>query len=546
MPADRDPHTAFGQPPGLWPGQDISHQPDSLTLPWPDARAAPPAPAQVHDDLPWPERELPGQGHPAQPWTDADQGWPGYDPVGVDRASRAAGPASGRGPSAGPAFDDGTGWTGSPEGTGPGPDWGPPAGPTPHEGAGWGPHEGAGWGGPVDGAGRGEAATTTATLTDPRTRPGVGGPGQPPPPPVAPGPPPGGARGRGRMVLAAAVALAMVGGGVAVAALRPDATNPQAGQVPTTAGPAPSAGLGAPAAPGAASPSAAQGLGGKPAVKPSASASANANGFSGTRLTLPGASVDPQNGETFSQALSRSDRTIGRLRMARVFYPGLPPAWDGSRSDMVDRTVVVSFKAPPQEINAGKYDARLTSWFASIPRDHDVYWAYFHEPEDDVERGSFTAAQYKQAWRRIAGMANRANNPKLINTVILMCWTVDPKSGRSFDAFYPGSDLVETIGWDCYNWAVKWKRYAPPTEVFDRMVDKSRALGKPWGLAETGSDLLPGDAGTGRAAWIRSMTSYINGKRPEFVAYWNNAVSYGDFRLLDQPSIQAWKSFCVA
>ncbi|MFG1676306.1 hypothetical protein [Micromonospora sp. NPDC049282] len=495
MPADRDPHTAFGQPTGQWPGQDISHESDSFALPWPDARGEPPVPPQVRDDLPWPERELPGHGHPDQPWTDADQGWPGYDPAGIDRAPRAAG---------------------------------------------------AGWG---------EAATTTATLTGPpaggppagpRTRPGVGGPGQPPRPPVAPGPPPGGARGRGRMVLAAAVALAMVGGGVAVAALRPDATNPQAGQVPATAGPGPSAGLGTPAAPGAASPSAAQGLGGKPAVKPSASTSANANGFSGTRLTLPGASVDPQNGETFSQALSRSDRTIGRLRMARVFYPGLPPAWNGSRSDVVDRTVVVSFKAPPQEVNAGKYDARLTSWFASIPRDHDVYWAYFHEPEDDVERGSFTAAQYKQAWRRIAGMANRANNPKLINTVILMCWTVDPKSGRSFDAFYPGSDLVETLGWDCYNWAVKWKRYAPPAEVFDRMVDKSRALGKPWGLAETGSDLLPGDAGTGRAAWIRSMTSYINGKRPEFVAYWNNAVSYGDFRLLDQPSIQAWKSFCVA
>ncbi|GAA4579085.1 hypothetical protein GCM10023176_56190 [Micromonospora coerulea] len=290
------------------------------------------------------------------------------------------------------------------------------------------------------------------------------------------------------------------------------------------------------------------GLGGRPAsATPSASASAaRGPAFTGTRQTLPGASIAVQSGETFTQALARSDRTFGKLRMARVFYPGLPPAWNGSRADVVDRTVVVSFKASPQEVNSGKYDSRLASWFASIPRDHNVYWSYFHEPEDDVERGAFTAAAYKSAWRRIAGLANRTGNPNLINTVILMCWTLDPKSGRNFDAFYPGGDLVETLGWDCYNWGVKWKRYASPQEIYGRMISKSRALGKPWGVAETGSDLVPGDSGTGRATWIRAMASYLNGQRPEFVAYYNQVVSQGDFRLQDAPSIQAWRSFCVA
>ena len=127
-----------------------------------------------------------------------------------------------------------------------------------------------------------------------------------------------------------------------------------------------------------------------------------------------------------------------------------------------------------------------------------------------------------------------------------MCWTLDPKSGRSFDSFYPGGDVIETLGWDCYNWGAKWKRYAPPQEIYGEMISKSKALCKPWGVAETGSDLVPGDSGSGRATWIRSMTGYLNGQRPEFVAYYNQVVSQGDFRLLDQPSIQAWKSFCVA
>ncbi|MEU7714889.1 hypothetical protein ACIA8B_27680 [Micromonospora chalcea] len=528
MPADREPHNAFGQPTGLWPGQDIPRQARGPSLPWPETEAtsSPPPPARTGGDLPWPEHEVPHTGH-------QDAAWAQDEPTvhgGADWAQDE------------PTVHGDAGWA-------------PQAGPAGDGHADWAPHDEPGRSGPGTAAGGpagwGAGTAATATLTGPPPvdaphGPASGGPGRPPAPPLAPGTPPspGGARRRWRVAVAAALALAVAGGGVAVAALRPDSANPQAGEAPGALGPATSTGPGAPGTPGA-SPSADQGLGGKPSARPSASENAGP-AFGGTRLTLPGASIGVQNGETFGQALARSDRTFGKLRMARIFFPGLPPAWSGSRADVVDRTVVVSFKAAPQEINTGKFDSRLTSWFASIPREHNVYWSYFHEPEDDVERGAFTTEAYRTAWKRVAGLAARANNPKLINTLILMCWTLDPKSGRSFDAFYPGSDVIETLGWDCYNWGKKWKRYAPPQEIYGPMISKSKALGKPWGVAETGSDLVPGDPGAGRAAWIRSMTSFLNGQRPEFVAYYNQTVSQGDFRLLDQPSIQAWKSFCTA
>ena len=559
MPADRDPHDAFEEPTGLWPGQDVSRQSGSPALPWPETAASPPVPvhAHAHGDLPWPERELPGPGHADRSWVDAAPAWSGHEPpgrVGVEHAM----PGPDRTPA---AWADGTTTASAHwgDGTTATARWGDaPTAPADWAeettaSASWGGAPPVGWGGEAS-AGWGAATTATATLTGPPpggvptgpdARPGAGGPGQPPLPPVTSDPPPGGPRRRWRAVLATAVALALTGGGVAVAALRPDATNPQASEVPKSAGPAPSAGLGAPATPGAA-PSADQGLGGKPGAKPSASAAPGAKGFAGTRETLPGASIGVQNGETFGQALSRSDRTFGKLQMARIFFPGLPPAWSGSRADVVDRTVVVSFKASPQEINSGRHDSRLRSWFASIPRDHNVYWSYFHEPEDDVERGAFSTDAYRTAWKRVAGLADQAGNPRLINTLILMCWTLDPKSGRSFDAFYPGGSVIEALGWDCYNWGKKWKRYASPQEIYGPMISKSKALGKPWGVAETGSDLVPGDAGAGRAEWIRSMSGFLNGQRPEFVAYYNQTVSQGDFRLLDQPSIQAWKAFCVA
>lgn len=359
-------------------------------------------------------------------------------------------------------------------------------------------------------------------------------------PDQAAAPSPVASRRRWRLALAAAVAVAVAGTGVALAARTdPQPTPPQAG--PVGGSPAPTA---APTSAPQATPSGSEGLGGRPSA--GSSASAPGRPFPGSRRTLAGASIGQQGGETFAQALNRTDRTLGEPQVARVFYPGLPPAWPRSRADVVDRTVVVSFKAAPQEVNAGRHDARLASWFSSVPRDYDVYWSYFHEPEDDVERGAFAAADYKAAWRRIAELADRADNPKLVNTVILMCWTLDPKSGRNFTAFYPGGDLVEALGWDCYNFGHKSKRYASPDEVYGRMIAKSRELGKPFGVAETGSSLVPGDSGAGRAAWIHSATSYLNGKGPKFVAYYNQVVSQGDFRLLDAPSIQAWRSFCRA
>jgi hypothetical protein len=542
MPADRDQYRGAGtsQPTGLWPGQDIPRQHGSPEadpeLPWPDPPSQPrPGTPVFRSSLPWPPAD------PAGPHDDL-----GY----ADLATRHDGP--GQGAAGWPADTPGRQWAPDHDGQ-----WPAEEQPTVAQWPADGPA--AQW--PADGPAPqwtpGGQAVLVAEEWPPAGQPPAAGADDDYPPPPAgpdrnhPGPPldpepAAGGRRRWRLLLVAAVTLALTSTGVAVATLRdPDPATRRAGSTPGS--------LSATAyAPGQAAPSATPGgseaLGGRPASPSPSAAAAPGSGatFTGDRQTLPGASIAVQSGETFAQALSRSDRTFGTLKMARVFFPGLPPAWDNSRADVADRTVVVSFKASPQEVNAGKYDSRLAAWFRSIPRDHNVYWSYFHEPEDDVERGAFTAAAYRSAWRRIAGLANKADNPKLINTVILMCWTLDPKSKRDFDAFYPGGDLVETLGWDCYNWGAKWKRYAPPQEIYGQMVSKSRALGKPFGVAETGSDLVPGDSGTGRAAWIRDMASYLNGQRPEFVSYYNQVVSQGDFRLQDTPSIQAWRSFCTA
>lgn len=337
--------------------------------------------------------------------------------------------------------------------------------------------------------------------------------------------------------------VSLVGGSAAAVVLLADRAADPGGSASTPGGANGSRPAGQPSA----SASGVAGLGKDPNAASPTPSGAGFRPFPAPRKTLPGASLHLRDGESFADALRRSDQSYGPLRMVRVFYPGLPPVWRGSRADESNRTVVVSFKAPPGEVAAGRHDAKLAAWFASVPRDLDVYWSYFHEPENDVQSGSYTPGQFAEAFRHVSELADRARNPRLRATLILMCWTLAPASGRDFDAYYPGSAAVDVLGWDCYNSGAKKNRYTAPDEVFARMISKSRALGKPWGLAETGSVRISGDGdGTGRAAWLRSMSQFLNEQKPLWVAYYDYQVSGGDFRLTDAPSRQAWKAWCAA
>jgi len=255
--------------------------------------------------------------------------------------------------------------------------------------------------------------------------------------------------------------------------------------------------------------------------------------------TLYGASVY-EDGRTWTQAVADSNAAYGGMDVVRVFYPGLPTAWPG-RAGEVNGPVVVSFNAPPTDILSGKYDAYFKDWFKNAPRDRDIWWSYFHEPEDNVEAGQFTAQQWRDAYRRLAGFADAAGNPKLHNTVILMCWTVNPHSGRTFSDYFPGADVVDTLGWDCYSHPSDPTTYSRPIDMYGAAIAQSKQLGIPFGIAETGSRLAQGDdTGAKRADWLRTIGQYLADQHASFVTYFDSVVG-GEFRLLDDPSKQAWR-----
>ncbi|HYN97278.1 MAG TPA: DNRLRE domain-containing protein [Pilimelia sp.] len=262
--------------------------------------------------------------------------------------------------------------------------------------------------------------------------------------------------------------------------------------------------------------------------------------------TLCGASFTTEKGgESYQEALHRIDGLYNGLELVRIFYPGRPAEWPG-KLDVGKRPVVVSFKFPPAEVAAGQHDAYMREWFATAPRDQDVYWTFYHEPEQEVAAGDFSTASFRAAWKRLRQLADEAKNDRLTATLILMDWTVDPRSGRNWREFYPGRDVVQVMGWDPYNppGEVSKGVYLSPAALFKRIIDVSRAEDLPFAIAETGSFLAKGDNGAERAAWLRSMVRHLTQEGALFIAYFDLDWETGDFRLRDQHSITAWREFC--
>jgi hypothetical protein len=258
--------------------------------------------------------------------------------------------------------------------------------------------------------------------------------------------------------------------------------------------------------------------------------------------TLFGASVDTDRTSDFSERLAQADGQFGGLRIVRVYLPmsDTLPGWSDPRL-AVDAPIVVSFKDNPLRIRSGLRDVELRAWFAAAPKDRDVYWSFYHEPEDNADDGEFLASDYVLAWQHLAAIARSVHNPRLHSTLILSAWSLNPASNRTWKDYYPGSDAVDLLAWDVPNTGLRKGVYTDPATLFDPVIAASKSVGRPWGVAEWGSPLVPGDDGSDRAAWLVQVSNFLQRQGAAFALWFNSDVG-GDARLRDAPSIAAFRA----
>ena len=253
---------------------------------------------------------------------------------------------------------------------------------------------------------------------------------------------------------------------------------------------------------------------------------------------LFGASLNLANGGgSFDSALASQDKKYGKLGIIRVFYPGFPASF-ASHPQLNTRPSIISFKVPAKEILSGAYDAKFKAWFASAPKNTDVFWTYWHEPEND----GLNLADYRAAWARLAKLSHATNNSHLHATLILMGWTLREHSGRNWKDYYAGNSSIDVLAFDIYNTGVKNSgNYKTADKLYSLAAATAKSVGKPWGLAETATLLARGDStGTGQAAWLRANTQFLIDNGASFAAYFDTLMPGGDFRLTKAPAVAAW------
>ncbi|PZS33617.1 MAG: hypothetical protein DLM59_06120, partial [Pseudonocardiales bacterium] len=254
--------------------------------------------------------------------------------------------------------------------------------------------------------------------------------------------------------------------------------------------------------------------------------------------TYFGVTVQPGPGVSYASAYNTANNAYGGLESYRLFYPGAPR--EPGLSGYGRIPVIVSFRYLPKDVLSGRHDAELAAWFRGASRAYPIYWSYDHEPENDIEGGQFTATDYRAAWSHIRAIQRGTGRTDLKATLVLMCWTIAPGSHRSWRNYYAGSDVVDVMAWDCYNYGQDASRpfYANPVDMFKGVADLSASLGKQFGIAETASPRISSDtSGYGRAAWLRSLASYLSQRHAAFVCYFDvHKPGSVDFRLTDAPS----------
>jgi hypothetical protein len=244
--------------------------------------------------------------------------------------------------------------------------------------------------------------------------------------------------------------------------------------------------------------------------------------------------VNTGPGESYAAAVARLDALYGPGHALRRFFNEKQvPTWTGLPTN---RVLILSFKG-------GLTDAQAPALFAAAPTGKcRCYWTYYHEPEENIEAGEFTAAQYRAEWTRLRALQVAAN-PALQSCLILMAWSLDKRSKRTWPVYYAGDDVIDVLGWDAYNAQSTAAKgvYSTPADVFGPCVEVSHGEGKPFGFAEWGSVLAAGDTGARRAAWMTAAGAYHAQVGALFSTYFDSPVG-GEYRLLDAPSQAAMRA----
>lgn len=198
-----------------------------------------------------------------------------------------------------------------------------------------------------------------------------------------------------------------------------------------------------------------------------------------------------------------------------------------------------------RDIAGGVHDEYLRSWARGV-RDSGVtvFLRPFPEMNGDWVSWNGDPEGLKAAWRHMAELfrAEGADNVR---------WVFSPNvsdqpatEANRMEAYYPGSDVVDVLALDGYNWgtARPWTTWRSFEEVFTHSYDRIIKLGaQPVWFAEMASSSDGGD----KAAWVADMFASTAFDRLAALV-WFDENKETDWRIVaDAEVAEAFKSALV-
>ena len=264
--------------------------------------------------------------------------------------------------------------------------------------------------------------------------------------------------------------------------------------------------------------------------------------------TIWGSSAWAGPGETKADAYIRVKAAFGKHEILRYYCPGAAewPYWLPKET-----TTHISFKYNAKDVLAGRHDEEFTQFFAVIGSSAKIYWTYFHEPEDDIRDGAFTAKEYRDAFDHIIDLQKKLNKPNLVPTLCLMSYSLTPESGRNWRDYLPAK--VELLSWDGY---YRDHMGSDVSKVFNAVRAVATETGKPWAVDETGVNKMKNSGAINEPLPVETRKSLLTALAndiastkpyPVFVEYFDSDPShdaaYSDWRISDDASmVNAWDS----
>ena len=196
----------------------------------------------------------------------------------------------------------------------------------------------------------------------------------------------------------------------------------------------------------------------------------------------------------------------------------------------------------------GKYDDYLWNWALDLK---EISGPIFFRPMHEMNGNWYPwcgrvngnkPEEYAETWRYIRSIFNEAQNDQLMWVWSPYAHSVPDESGNEIWRYYPGSEEVDWVALDGYNWGntQTWSNWLGFKEIFEEAYEELASLApeKPMMIAEVGC----AEEGGNKGDWIEEAFQILKESFPKIEALvWFNIKKECDWRI--ESSLQSFRAF---